>query len=132
MSQIVAFAKSENYVTITMDDGKANAVSPLMIKGLNAALDLAENEKKQVILTGRPGKFSAGFDLTVIQQGQVAKDAMVKAGALLAVRLLSFSTPVIIACNGHALAMGALLRWMMVLCTSSIRIISNDVLICSK
>jgi enoyl-CoA hydratase len=109
MTNIVEYKLQDKIATITMDDDKANAVSPRMTKELNSALDQAEEDQAVVILTGRPGRFSAGFDLTVMQQGADAANNMVKSGALLAERLLSFPAPVIIACNGHALAMGALL-----------------------
>jgi enoyl-CoA hydratase len=109
MNKIVEYHLQDKIATITMDDDKANALSPRMTKELNAALDLAKDDEAVVILTGRPGKFSAGFDLSVMKQGPEATNNMIKAGALLAERLLSFPTPVVIACNGHALAMGALL-----------------------
>jgi enoyl-CoA hydratase len=109
MNKIVEYQLQGKIATITMDDNKVNAVSPRMTKELNTALDQAKDDEAVVILTGRPGKFSAGFDLSVMQQGPEATNNMVKAGALLAERLLSFPTPVIVACNGHALAMGALL-----------------------
>ena len=65
MSNIVTYEQEENIAKITIDDGKANAVSPQFVGELNRALDQAEMNKTVVILTGRPGKFSAGFDLSV-------------------------------------------------------------------
>jgi enoyl-CoA hydratase len=62
-----------------------------------------------VLLTGREQRFSAGFDLTALKQGGELATKMVIGGCELAERLLSFATPVVIACNGHALAMGAFL-----------------------
>ncbi len=109
MSRIVNYQLQDRIATITMDDGKANALAPGMSEELNAALDQAEEDAAIVVLTGRTGRFSAGFDLSVMQEGVEATNNMVKRGALLAERLLSYPTPVIIACNGHALAMGALL-----------------------
>jgi enoyl-CoA hydratase len=89
-----------------MDDGKANAVSPTLQAGLNAALDQAEKDKAPVVLTGRPGILSAGFDLKILAaSGQPAVD-MLNGGIELAIRLLSFPTPIIAACPGHAIAMG--------------------------
>ena len=110
MSTIVSYEKDENVAIITLDDGKANAVSHQVLDELNAALDKAEAEKATVLLTGREGKFSAGFDLSVMKEGgPEAVGRLVGAGARLSQRLLSFPTPVIIACNGHSLAMGALM-----------------------
>ena len=110
MISLVTYEKDENVAIITLDDGKANAVSHQVLDELNAALDKAEAEKLTVLLTGRAGKFSAGFDLSVMKDGgpeAVAK--LVGSGAHLSQRLLTFPTPVIIACNGHSLAMGALM-----------------------
>jgi len=109
MNDIVEYQLQGRVATITMDDEKANALSPRMTKALNTALDQAKEDEAVVILTGRPGRFSAGFDLSVMQQGPKATNDMVKSGALMAERMLSFPTPIVIACNGHALAMGALL-----------------------
>ena len=109
MSKIVSYEKKENIAIITIDDGKANAVSPQFVEEVNAALDRAESDKAVVILTGRPGKFSAGFDLSVVKQGGKAQADLFRSGAELAIRLIGFPFPVIIAGNGHCLAMGALL-----------------------
>jgi enoyl-CoA hydratase len=99
----------ENIATLTIDDGKANAVSFQFLDEVNAALDQAEQDRAVTILTGRPGKFSAGFDLSVLSSGADAAATLVRNGALLCARLLGFPTPVVAACNGHSLALGALL-----------------------
>ncbi len=93
---------------ITMDDGKANAVNPTLVEGLHRALDTAEAEFKAVILAGRPGRFSAGFDLKVLQGGS-ADDALalVHQGGTLLHRLYGFPLPLVAACTGHGIALGA-------------------------
>lgn len=95
--------------TITMDDGKVNALSPAMLHGLHHALDRAEDEGAVVVLAGRPGVFSAGFDLSVLRGGGPDAVPMLQAGFRLAERMLSFPTPVVAACTGHALAMASFL-----------------------
>ncbi|MBK8197063.1 MAG: crotonase/enoyl-CoA hydratase family protein [Acidobacteria bacterium] len=105
---MTATVKIENDVAlITMDDGKANAISPAMLASLNAALDTAEKEAKAVVLMGRPDRFSAGFDLKVIM-GSAPEDvrALVNGGGALALRLFTLPMPVIAACTGHGIAMG--------------------------
>jgi len=109
MNKIVSYQVQGNIATITIDDGKANAVSFQFLEEINAALDQAEQDNAVVILTGRPGKFSAGFDLSVVTKGGETALKLARAGAQLTVRLLGFSTPVIVACNGHCMALGALL-----------------------
>ena len=69
MSELVQFEEQSNYCLITMDDGKVNAISFDMVSALNAALDRAGQAGKVVIIRGRPGKFSAGFDLSIMGQG---------------------------------------------------------------
>ena len=62
----VRYERSGAVSTITMDDGKVNALSTDMLQELNAALDQAEVDDAIVVLTGRDGIFSAGFDLAVL------------------------------------------------------------------
>ena len=109
MTDIVNYEFSNGVSAITMNDGKVNCLSPQMLSTLNAAFDRAEADKGVVLFTGREGKFSAGFDLTVFERGGDDLKNMLKAGARLAERILSFPTPVVVACTGHALAMGAFL-----------------------
>ena len=109
MGKLVSYEHSEGISTITMDDGKVNAMSVTMMREINAALDQAEEDGSVVILTGREGIFSAGFDLAVFKQGMEPLREMLRAGARLAERLLSFPFPVVAACNGHGIAMGSFL-----------------------
>lgn len=109
MSDTVSYEEADGVAVITMDDGKANAVSSALQSGVNSALDRAEAAGLPVVLTGRAGFFSAGFDLkTLAASGQPAVD-MLNGGIELAIRLLSFPTPVVVASPGHAIAMGVFL-----------------------
>lgn len=105
----VTYTLTGNLATIRMDDGKANVISPVMVAALNSALDQAEKDSKVVVITGREGVFSGGFDLSVLASGMDAAVALVQSGSELARRLLSFSQPVVAASSGHAIAMGAFL-----------------------
>ena len=109
VDSIVQYKVQDSVATITLDDGKVNALSPRMQSEVNSALDRAENDHAVVILTGRDGVFSAGFDLKVIRSGGEETLTMLRGGFALAERLLSFPTPVIVSCTGHALAMGVFL-----------------------
>ena len=106
---LVNYHLDDVVATITMDDGKVNALSPAMQAEINKALDQAEADGAVVVLTGRDGVFSAGFDLGVIRGGGDEAVSMVRGGFDLAHRLLSFPTPVVVACTGHAIAMGVFL-----------------------
>ena len=108
---MTATVKTENGISvITMDDGKANAISLSMLEAVNACLDEAEREGEVLVLTGRPDRFSAGFDLKFMAGAQ-PEDVrrLVNGGGKLAMRLFTLRMPVIVASTGHAIAMGAFL-----------------------
>lgn len=109
MERLVRYAVDGAIAAIGMDDGKVNVLSSAMLGEINVALDRAEAEAEVVVLGGRPGVFSAGFDLPVLRERGEAAGSMLRAGFDLAERLLSFPVPVVIACSGHAIAMGAFL-----------------------
>ncbi len=100
------YALDDGIATITLDDGKVNALSPAMSNAVMADLDRAEADGAIVVLTGRATTLSAGFDLRV--PGEQWPEMLI-AGATLAKRLLGFPRPTVIAGNGNAIAMGAFL-----------------------
>jgi enoyl-CoA hydratase len=106
---LVNYALDGGVATITLDDGKVNALSPAMLGEVNAAFDRAEADRAVVVVTGREGVFSAGFDLKVLRGGGPDAPAMVQGGFDLATRVLAFPFPVVMACSGHAIAMGLFL-----------------------
>ncbi len=110
MSDSVQYELAGDIAILRIDDGKANALDSLIIDSLHDGLRRAEKEAAAVLLTGRAGRFSAGFNLGVLRAGgpDVAR-GLVTAGAELAMHVARHPTPVVIACNGHALAMGAVL-----------------------
>jgi enoyl-CoA hydratase len=109
MSDTVQYERDGDVAVITIDDGKANALSHAAIDAVTDALARAESDAKAVVLAGRPGRFSAGFDLSVMKSGPDAVRGLVRAGAELTLRIYTFPQPVVIACTGHALAAGAIL-----------------------
>ena len=109
MSDLVEYELNDSIATITLDDGKVNALSLQMLADINAALDRADAAKAVVVFKGRDGMFSAGFDLGVLSGGGTDGVAMLRGGFELAERLLSYPRPVVIGCTGHAIAMGAFL-----------------------
>ena len=108
MSEAVSYELDGGVAVITIDDGKANAISHEVIKGLHEALSKADGTATAVLLVGRPGRFSAGFDLSVMTSGTDPMRNLVRAGAGLLLRLFMYPMPVVVACTGHALAAGAL------------------------
>ena len=106
---LVSYQREDSIAAITVDDGKVNALSVPMLAELNGALDQAAADRAVVVLSGRPGVFSAGFDLPVLRAGGSPAIGMLRDGFELAERMLSFPMPIAIACTGHAVAMGAFL-----------------------
>ncbi len=92
---------------VTLDDGKANAVGHAFIEAVNEGLDRSQKDAKACVLTGRPGVFSAGFDLKEFEKGEEATIALVEKGAAMLLRIFSHPQPVVAACTGHAIAAGA-------------------------
>ncbi|HDY97791.1 MAG TPA: crotonase/enoyl-CoA hydratase family protein [Pseudomonas sabulinigri] len=109
MSDLVSYRFADGIAHLGMDNGKVNAVSPDMVAALNAALDQAEKDRAVVILSGKPGILSGGYDLKVMTSGADAAKALVATGSTLARRMLSHPFPVITVCTGHAVAKGAFL-----------------------
>ncbi|MED7670807.1 crotonase/enoyl-CoA hydratase family protein [Pseudomonas moraviensis subsp. stanleyae] len=109
MSELIAYHLEDGIATLTLNNGKVNAISPDVIAAFNAALDQAVADRAVVIITGQPGILSGGYDLKVMTAGPKEAVALVTAGSTLARRLLSHPFPVIVACPGHAVAKGAFL-----------------------
>ncbi|ANH97468.1 crotonase/enoyl-CoA hydratase family protein [Pseudomonas koreensis] len=109
MSELIAYHLEDGIATLTLNNGKVNAISPDVIAAFNAALDQAKTDRAIVIITGQPGILSGGYDLKVMTAGPKEAVALVTAGSTLARRLLSHPFPVIVACPGHAVAKGAFL-----------------------
>jgi enoyl-CoA hydratase len=105
----VQYSLQDQVATIRIDDGKRNALSPQVLHEIYQALDRAESDRAIVIITGRESVFSAGFDLHVMKRGGVKALRMLRAGYALTARVMAYPYPVIAACNGHAMAMGAFL-----------------------
>jgi enoyl-CoA hydratase len=106
---LLNYTKSGDVALLSIDDGKANAVGFAFIEAVNGALDRAKDDAKAVVITGRPGVLSGGFDLKEIAKGMQAAMTLVNHGAQLMLRLFGHPQPVVIACSGHAVAAGAFL-----------------------
>lgn len=108
MSKPVSYRKIGAVAHIGVDDGKRNVMSPTTLRALHDALDQADHEVRAVLLTGRQGVFSAGFDLNVFARRDSAEiHEMMDLGSRLALRVFDFPLPVVTACTGHAFPMGA-------------------------
>jgi len=110
MTELATLESNGDVSIITLDDGKVNVFSPDMIEQLNIILDKVPEDKGSILIQGKEGMFSAGFDLKVMQGGDTeAMSKMAAGGFKLLARVFSFPRPVVVACSGHAIALGAFL-----------------------
>jgi len=109
MTHPLSYTRTDLVSTVAMDDGKVNVFSIPMLRSLHEAFDQAERDETAVLLKGRPGCFSAGFDLQTLSGPRQDVLTLLNLGASLAERVLSFPAPVTIACSGHAFPAGAFL-----------------------
>jgi enoyl-CoA hydratase len=102
--------EADGIVVATIDDGKANALSFDVIGGIRSAIVTATDRGRPLVITGRDGYFSAGFDLAVMRGGDADQvSALWTDGASLYRQLIEAPIPIVASCTGHALAGGALL-----------------------
>ncbi len=104
---LLTYDLADSIATITMDDGKANVMSAAMLSALREAFDRAEAEAQVVVLTGRKGIFSGGYDMAMFKTSRAEILRTLRAGGELVHGILGFSRPVVAASTGHAIAQGA-------------------------
>jgi enoyl-CoA hydratase len=109
MADLLTYSHDDRVASITLDDGKVNALSIPMLRELHSALDQAEADQVVVVLGGREGYLSAGFDLGVFREEPERLPEMLRLGATLCERMLAFPTPILVASGGHAIAAGSFL-----------------------
>src|SRR6201992_353750 len=111
MSGPVHYTLKDSIAVIKMDDGKVNARGPTMQQALNEAIDQADADNVgALVITGNDRVFSGRFALKILTSGEIQPAIdMLKGGFELSHRLLSYPKPVVMACTGHAIAMGAFL-----------------------
>jgi enoyl-CoA hydratase len=111
--ELVQYEVRDRVAHVTISNGKANALSPDVLAGLGNALtraeDAGEAEVGALLVTGRPGMFSGGFDLDVMRGGAEAAGRLVSDGGELFARMYGSPVPVVVACSGHAIAAACLL-----------------------
>lgn len=105
----VGVERSGDVTVISLDDGKANALSPPVIDALLEALGAAADAPGAVVVAGRPGRFCAGFDLSVMTAGAESARDLLRRGTELLLAMYGHPRPVVAAVTGHALAAGALM-----------------------
>lgn len=109
----VSYEVSDRVAVARIDNGKANVLSPDVIAALEGALTDAEQAGPDavgaLVIAGKPGFLSGGFDLSIMMSSAKAAGELVTAGGAFFTRCFASAVPVIGACTGHAVAAGALL-----------------------
>lgn len=111
MTAPLSIERRDAVTVLHMDDGKANALSFELLGAIAQAVREAESDRDvgALVLHGRPGRFSGGYDLGVMLGGDLpAIIELVATGGELVRQLYGSSLPVVAACTGHAVAGGAL------------------------
>jgi enoyl-CoA hydratase len=108
---VLAIERRDRVQVLHLDDGKANALSAALIAEIVEAVRAAEADPDlgAVVLHGRPGRFSGGFDLAVMYGDDFgAIIRLVADGGDMVRTLWGCGVPVVAACTGSAVAGGAL------------------------
>ncbi|HET9727806.1 MAG TPA: crotonase/enoyl-CoA hydratase family protein [Acidimicrobiia bacterium] len=109
----VSYDVRDRIAHVTIDDGKRNALSFEVLGALADALTAAEDAGAEqvgaLLISGRDGTLSGGFDLNVMRAGPLEAGRLVTDGGELFSRMYGSEVPIVIACTGHAIAAGALL-----------------------
>ena len=115
MSQISVTRDDSGVATVVADRPPANAMDVTLLGELVAALrEVATDPPAALVLSGRPGFFSAGADLKAVPAyGPDEQRAMVEGINDMALAVYALPCPVVGAITGHAIAGGMVLA----LCT---------------
>jgi enoyl-CoA hydratase len=109
MSARVSIVRQGAVTAVTMDDGKVNAVDDGLLDELEPAFAAAQQSSRAVVLAGRPGVLSGGFDLGVVGPGGPQAERLMLRGMQFVEAVHDSPVPVVVACTGHAVALGAVL-----------------------
>jgi len=123
---IATLSKDSDISIIKLDDGKANVFSYDMLSQVNELLAKVPRDSGALVITGREGLFSGGFDLKTLATGDMEKiTKMVQLGYNLLLELFSFDRPIVAAVSGHSIALG-----LFVTCSADYRIAIDGKYVC--
>jgi enoyl-CoA hydratase len=109
--EFVQVSDQDGIRALRLEHGKPNSISQAVAEELSSALAEAAkaDDVKAIVLLGRAGMFSGGFDLGTMGQGAAAARDMVIAGGRVLMDIYDHPKPIVVGCGGHAIAMGAFL-----------------------
>ena len=97
-----------------------------MLSQVNELLTAVPRDSGALVITGREGLFSGGFDLKTLATGDMEKiTKMVQLGYRLLLELFSFDRPIVAAVSGHSIALG-----LFVTCSADYRIAIDGKYVC--
>jgi len=100
--------REDDLLVITLDDGDKNALVPETFEAIVSALD-DPTESSAVILTGRPGVFTAGLDVKwMAANGREGVNRLLIDFGAAVMRLWTDPRPTVCAATGHAIAAGTM------------------------
>jgi enoyl-CoA hydratase len=106
---VVSVRTTDHAVLATLDDGRVNALALPHVRQLRDAVVVAVEAALPLVVAGRDGVLSAGFELTVVRDPRECDFLeLLEQTEALCVELLTAPVPVVVACTGHAVAAGVL------------------------
>jgi enoyl-CoA hydratase len=123
MSNVTITRSDDGVATVAIDRPPANAMDVTLLGELVAELEqIAADPPQALVLSGRPGFFSAGADLKAVPSyGPDEQRAMVDGINRMALGVYALPCPVVGAITGHAIAGGMVLA----ICTD-LRVASSE------
>lgn len=99
----------DGLVTLTLDDGKLNALDVDVFREIDEAVSGAA-EAPAVVLAGREGVFTAGLNTKMLPELDAAGfTELLSVFGRTMMRLWTHPAPLVAACTGHAIAAGTML-----------------------
>ena len=98
----------DDVASINIDDGGRNVINHDVLDELEAAWEKVEADAKALILSGRPGSFCAGYDISVMTGDDPDAAARLgQRGGRFAHKLFGSRMPTVAVSTGHAFTIGA-------------------------
>ena len=92
---------------VTVDDGADNTVDIGIVNSMVSAFRAIEGHAGAVVLAGRPDYYSVGLDYETLRSGGEEASELLHGATEMILRLVEFPRPLVAACTGHSLGMGA-------------------------
>ncbi|NVE95504.1 crotonase/enoyl-CoA hydratase family protein [Altererythrobacter lutimaris] len=106
----ITLAVEDDIAQITLDDGRANAIDPAWLDTFRETFAEAEKNAKAIVIAGRDGIFSGGFNLKWMPTAKAEElGYLLDMAGKLVCDVYGSERPVVGACTGHAIAMGQFL-----------------------